>query len=104
MWRSVSHLRKQAAIVRPAARSPGNLPEGGVSLTRKHRAQSHEDHPFPKEKREPSGCSVFNMTLLPFSCVPGILHTAYFLKESDFLLLTLKKKKAFLKAHTACLS
>ena len=92
MWQSLSHSRKQVAIVCPAARRPGNLLEGGVSLTWKHRAPSHKDHPFPEQKREPSGCSVFNMTLLPFGCVTGILHMAYFL-ESDFLLLTLKKKK-----------
>ena len=98
VWQSLSHSRKQVAIVCPAARRPGNLLEGGVSLTWKHRAPSHKDHPFPEQKREPSGCSVFNMTLLPFGCVTGILHMAYFL-ESDFLLLTLKKKKAFQKAH-----
>lgn len=87
-------LEEARSSSRSSGTASGSLPEGGVSLTRKRRARSHEDHPFPKRKREPS---VFNTTLRPFGRVAGILHVACFLKESDFLLLTLKKKKPFKK-------
>lgn len=87
-------LEEARSSSRSSGTASGSLPEGGVSLTRKRRARSHEDHPFPKRKREPS---VFNTTLRPFGRVAGILHVACFLKESDFPLLTLKKKKPFKK-------
>lgn len=99
----VSEPLEEASSNSPPGGMSQEPPGGRVSADRKHRARSHEDYPFPKQKREPSGCSVFNMTLLPFSCVTGILH-GLLLKESNFLLLTLKKKKPFYSSHTACLS